>query len=121
MSSSDILSRLRRALASNDEQTSMDLRDQVLSAGATPLSHVAPRQSATIQGTLVSLTQSPVHGTHWLRAELSDGSGSLVLIWMGRRVVPGIKAGTTLQVTGRVARDQVGRLVMYNPRYELIG
>ncbi|HEV7166606.1 MAG TPA: hypothetical protein VGN49_01410 [Micrococcaceae bacterium] len=42
------------------------------------------------------------------------------LIWLGRRRVPGISAGTQLRFEGMVAvRD--GLPTIYNPRYEIIG
>jgi len=42
------------------------------------------------------------------------------LIWMGRRRVPGISAGTQLRFEGMVAvRD--GLPTIFNPRYEIIG
>ena len=44
----------------------------------------------------------------------------LRLVWIGRRRVPGIVAGTRLRVEGMVSlRD--GLPTMYNPRYEIIG
>ena len=97
----------------------MRLLNAALAAGATPLASVKPRQQATVRGELVSVTLMPVHDAHWLRAELSDGSGILNLVWMGRRTVPGIKAGATLTVKGRVTLEDDGRQVMYNPCYEL--
>lgn len=42
------------------------------------------------------------------------------LIWLGRRRVPGISAGTQLRFEGMVAvRD--GLPTIFNPRYEIIG
>ncbi len=44
----------------------------------------------------------------------------LRLVWIGRRRIPGIMAGTRLRVEGMVSlRD--GLPTMYNPRYEIIG
>ncbi len=48
------------------------------------------------------------------------GNHRLRLVWIGRRRMPGILAGTRLRVEGMVAlRD--GLPTMYNPRYEIIG
>ncbi|MFI5085308.1 MAG: hypothetical protein ACHP7K_05205 [Actinomycetales bacterium] len=42
------------------------------------------------------------------------------LVWLGRRRVPGIEAGTAVRFEGMVSmRD--GLPTMYNPRYEIIG
>ncbi|MFD1048108.1 hypothetical protein ACFQ1S_22485, partial [Kibdelosporangium lantanae] len=41
-----------------------------------------------------------------------------VLVWLGRRRIPGIEPGRTVKAKGRIAvRD--GRKVLYNPYYEL--
>src|SRR5690606_41512258 len=53
-----------------------------------------------------------------LEAELYDGSGTVTLVWLGRRRIGGVEPGTALTVRGRVAlRD--GEYVIYNPHYEL--
>ncbi len=44
----------------------------------------------------------------------------LRLVWIGRRRVPGIVAGTGLRVEGMVSLRE-GLPTMYNPRYEIIG
>ncbi|MHA7270512.1 single stranded DNA-binding domain-containing protein [Arthrobacter sp. HLT1-20] len=56
-----------------------------------------------------SRTADPAAGNHRLR-----------LVWIGRRRVPGIAAGTRLRVEGMVSLRQ-GLPTMYNPRYEIIG
>lgn len=63
------------------------------------------------------LTLRPRSGTHELEAEFTDGSGTLLLIWMGRGT-PGVTAGRELEVTGRVSWVD-GRRRMYNPYYQL--
>jgi len=48
-----------------------------------------------------------------------EGNGVLqMLVWLGRRRIPGIEPGRTIQARGRLAvRD--GRKVLHNPYYEL--
>ena len=50
----------------------------------------------------------------------SDAAPQLRLVWIGRRRVPGIVAGTRLRVEGMVSQRN-GLPTMYNPRYEIIG
>lgn len=80
-----------------------------------PLSScVAHRRAnpAGVIGTTRSRTASP-----WVfEAVLEDGSGSLVLVFLGRRAVPGLVPGARLQVEGMVG-ERRGELVMVNPRY----
>ncbi len=54
------------------------------------------------------------------RGAVDGKNHRLRLVWIGRRRVPGIVAGTRLRVEGMVSlRD--GLPTMYNPRYEIIG
>jgi len=55
-----------------------------------------------------------------VQAELFDGTDSILLVWIGRRRIPGIETGKTLLVRGRVG-ERDGRRVIYNPYYELRG
>jgi hypothetical protein len=54
-----------------------------------------------------------------LEAELYDGSGSVTLVWLGRRTLAGLAAGRQLRATGRLTTAE-GRRLIYNPRYELV-
>lgn len=78
------------------------------------------RQLASAQGTVQVLTLNPRSGTAWLEAELGDGTGTLQLIWMGRREITGIRPGVALRVHGRVTLH-AGRPAIFNPAYELLG
>ncbi len=81
-----ILRALRRIGASNAELESEQRQKVVEAAGANRIGDRArPRDGATLRGTITVLTMKPRSGTPWLEAEFSDGSGTLTLIWMGRR------------------------------------
>jgi hypothetical protein len=54
-----------------------------------------------------------------LEAELFDGSGSLILVWLGRREIAAISPGRSLEVRGRIGRHGGDRII-YNPRYTLL-
>jgi hypothetical protein len=77
------------------------------------------RRLACVCGTLRSVTLRPRAGVPALVAELYDGTGTLTVVWLGRRQVPGISAGRRLRVRGRVAQRD-GRPVVFNPAYELL-
>lgn len=53
------------------------------------------------------------------RCELSDGSGEINLIFLGRATVPGFHAGRYCVVEGMVG-SYGGMLAMWNPRYQLM-
>jgi hypothetical protein len=87
--------------------------------GGTPCGELSGRRRATVSGTLHSVTLRPHGGVPALEAQLSDGTGSLVLVWLGRREIVGVEPGAALRVEGFVACTE-GRKVLYNPRYELV-
>ena len=81
----------------------------------TAIASAVPRRRTTLRGDVVSVvsTERP-----WVRtdATISDGTGSLVLRFVGRSSVPGVEVGRSLVVDGTpglVGRD----LVMLNPVY----
>ena len=110
---------LRRMGASNAELESEERQKLVESAGATRIGELEDRQKTSLRGTIEVLTIKPRSGTPWLEAEFNDGSGTVTLIWMGRRSIPGISAGRELTVRGRVSCVD-GQRRLYNPIYELI-
>ena len=81
-----------------------------LAVGCSPL---------TVQGQVAILTVTPAAEHRWLEAELTDGTGALTLIWMGRHRIAGVTPGRSLRVTGLIS-ERGGRRVMFNPGYELL-
>lgn len=108
--------RLRRFLSSAEQLEAEDLAEQAKAAGAIPLSECQIRQKVTLRGTVASVTTSP---QSWLEADLNDGTGTVSLIWMGRRRIECIMPGRHLLVTGRLTEEE-GRLVIFNPEFEVL-
>lgn len=69
-------------------------------------------------GTLQTVTVCAGDGTATVVAELFDGTDIMTLVWLGRRSIPGIDAGRTLLVRGRVSEGS-GRRTIFNPWFEL--
>ena len=113
---------LRRAFerftSTDDELEAAELRQEADDEGACQIVRCATRERVTVSGTLRTVTLRPRAGVPALEAELYDGSGTLHVVWLGRRRIPGIDPGRALRATGRVAMD-AGRPVMFNPLYEL--
>ncbi|MVA75731.1 DNA-binding protein [Auraticoccus sp. F435] len=110
---------LARLVSSNEELESEQLQREVRQCGATPLAECADRSRVTASGTVTCITMQPRGTTRWLQVDLKDGSGTLTLVWMGRRSIPGIEPGVRLKVEGRITTVE-GQRVMFNPRYELL-
>ena len=89
--------------------------------GVTPIGDAEPRQEVTVAGEISSLRIVPRAGTPSLEATVNDGSGSLVVVWTGRRNIPGVAPGKRLVLSGRgTPQGNGGRLTVFNPRYELL-
>jgi hypothetical protein len=66
-----------------------------------------------------SLRVQPWSGIQTVECVLVDDTGGLSVVFLGRRAVPGITLGRTMEVEGMVGQHR-GYLAMINPRYELI-
>lgn len=114
--------RLRRAFrglaGDRDQRDAEELQDSVASYGAQSVSHCRDREVVSLFGTLRTVTYSPRGGVPALEGELYDGTGSVTLVWLGRRRIAGIRPGSELIVSGRIGIVD-GSRVMFNPRYEL--
>ncbi|WP_459971341.1 OB-fold nucleic acid binding domain-containing protein [Nocardioides pyridinolyticus] len=118
-------SRLRRTIsrwASPDDQHARDLRRTFAAedvAGVDRIGDAADRERVRLRGTLRTVTLRPRGGVPALEAELYDGTGSITVIWLGRRQISGVVPGRSLEIQGRIGRHD-GQRIMYNPRYELM-
>ncbi|AXE38930.1 OB-fold nucleic acid binding domain-containing protein [Acidipropionibacterium virtanenii] len=110
---------LQRVTATNEDLEDDELRQSSVDAGAVTIADSALRTRVNLQGRIEVLTLNPKGTNRWLEAELSDGTGTVHLIWMGRRRIPGLRAGRRLSVEGLISADD-GRRVIYNPRYQLL-
>ncbi len=110
---------LRKAVASQDEIEADEERVEALAAkGCQPVSQVGDRHRVRVSGVLRSVVLRPREGVPALQAELYDGSGTVDLVWLGRRQIAGVEPGRRLRAEGLVCAMD-GRRTMYNPRYEL--
>ena len=109
---------LRSALASRAELEADDERRETASHHCCAVADLESRSRGEVYGVLRSVTLRPKERVQALQAELYDGSGSMQLVWLGRRAISGIEPGRRGRFSGRVC-EQDGHKTMYNPRYEL--
>ena len=113
------LSRTLQKLTADDQTIDAEaLQSDVATSGCAPVSACRKGQVVTVTGRLRSVVYTPRETVPTLEAELFDGSGSVTLVWLGRRRIPGIEPGRSLTARGRFAAFD-GRRVIYNPWYEL--
>lgn len=113
--------RLRTSLsrwANAPAEEARELQRVTAKAGCVPISEAPDRELVIVQGTLKTVTLRPRGGVPALEAELYDGSGTITVLWLGRRRIAGIYPGRALQVEGRIGLHD-GVRIIYNPRYQL--
>jgi hypothetical protein len=87
--------------------------------GTIPIEAVRWRQRARVAGRVHTVRVQPGASLTSLECTISDGSGSLVLVFQGRRRVPGIEPGVKLLVEGMVG-ERGKRPAMINPVYQIV-
>jgi amino acid transporter len=83
------------------------------------ISSVEPRRRARVIGRVKSVRVQPGSSLTSVECSIADGSGQLVLLFQGRRSIPGIEPGTYLLAEGMVGRRS-GRPAMINPMYLIL-
>ncbi|WP_035856862.1 OB-fold nucleic acid binding domain-containing protein [Cryptosporangium arvum] len=108
----------RRFTASDRELDAEALEEASVRSGAQKACDCPRGRVATVAGRLTSVRYTPRTNQPTLEAELFDGTGSVTLVFLGRRRIAGIEPGRSLSAEGRLAlRD--GRKVIFNPFYTL--
>ncbi len=87
--------------------------------GATPIASAHWRQRVTLVGRVRSVRLAPQHDAPTLELILVDGSGSISVIFLGRRAIAGIGVGTRMAVEGTVGVHK-NRLAIMNPSDTLL-
>jgi len=106
----------KRIWSSEEDLVDEESADESGPVGAQAISSVKARERVGLFGEIQSVSASTPGAALSFQADLSDGTGHITLVWMGRDRVPGISPGVIMRVYGRTA--QLGKeLVMYNPRY----
>lgn len=113
------LSRLvRRLTASEQQRDAEQLRHAATRSGHALVSGCCRGDLVTLSGRLRTVVYTPRTNLPTLEAELFDGTGTVTLVWLGRRRIAGIEPGRELTARGRVA-VRYEQPVIYNPHYSL--
>jgi hypothetical protein len=87
--------------------------------GTVPIGSVRWRDRVAISGTVRSIRTQPKGGMPTLECVVGDATGSISIVFLGRRHVGGIATGTRIVARG-MAGSHFGRLAILNPEYELL-
>lgn len=108
----------RRLVESAGSLDAAELAKGADEAKAQPCGGLRRGEQTEIQGRLRHVVYTPRESLPTVEAELFDGTGSIELVWLGRRRIKGIEPGRMVRVQGRVGEHD-GHAAIYNPRYEL--
>jgi hypothetical protein len=86
---------------------------------STTIGAAVPRRRGKFRGAVVSVVSTETPWVH-TDAVLDDGTGRLVLRFVGRSSVPGVEIGRHLVVEGTPG-VVAGKMVMLNPLYSFDG
>jgi len=115
----DPFRRFFRRMAESDEQRYAE-EIQAWAAnvpGCVRIAEAPPRSRVKLAGVVRRITVRPLEGHESLEAILSDGTGEVTVVWMGRRAIRGLSLGTRLVVDGLLAEQRSGKR-MVNPSFE---
>ena len=111
-----------RAAAREDAQVDRLLAAPATAApradGSIPIAAVRHRERVFVEGKVRRMRVQPWAGVSTLECTLTDETGALTIVFLGRRHIPGIETGARLAVSG-VVGEHNGNLAILNPVYEL--
>jgi amino acid transporter len=105
-----------RAKRGDDTTTSTALGVLDLPDDRTPVAQLRHRQQARIAGRIHTVRVQPHGGIASLECTLVDDTGTIALVFLGRRSIPAMNVGARVLVEGTVGEDH-GRLAILNPVY----
>ena len=112
----DLTKRLRATVEELDDER---LQERFAGLGLTPMSDLVARVPARVGGEVMRTRIAPRSGIHAFEITISDGTGSAVAVFTGRRHVAGLEHHRAVVIEG-VAHAERGRLVMLNPAYTIL-
>ena len=111
---------VRRMTSSVEQIDDARLQNRFAVLGLTPLADAQARAVVRVGGEVKRLHIVPRAGNPSLEILIDDGTGSISVVFTGRRSLGGVHPGRNVVVEG-VAHLECGRLVLLNPAYTLIG
>lgn len=87
--------------------------------GAVPIQNTVWRRHARVVGRIKSVRIQPAGGISSLECVLVDSTGQMLLIFQGRRTLPGVEPGAIIVAEGIVG-DRYKRKAMINPSYTIL-
>jgi len=90
----------------------------VLPPGTLPIDRARYRERVTIAGRVRAVRVQPRAGVATFQCTVDDGTGEMLVVFLGRRHVGGWEPGAYVSATGMVG-EHSGRAEILNPEYQL--
>lgn len=87
--------------------------------GTEQIGSIGARRFVRVAGEVSRIRTKPARGIPSLCVQVSDGTGTVVALWTGRRAIGGVVLGRSILLEG-VASDSPDGLTFMNPSYELL-
>lgn len=109
----------RRKDEQPDEPVVIDPTGELPAITSTAMADAVARRRVCVVGSVTRMRTVPSHGLPSLSVTLSDGTGSVVAVWSGRRSIGGVALGQRIALDG-VAVQRGNLLEFTNPAYQLL-
>lgn len=114
-----LIENIKGLLPSREDLEARDEKAAASQRGTVPVNTLQERKRVSLYGVLRSVTYPPAQGNGSFVATLFDGTGSIDIVWLGRKEVPGVVPGAHMHVQGVVVRHR-GTLCVMNPSYQIV-
>ena len=88
--------------------------------GVCPLGQVECRKRCKVAGVVQNIRIDPRPGRDSIEATIIDGTGELIVKWLGRHDLSGIRLGVGLIVEATIGQTPDGEMQVLNPEYDLV-
>jgi hypothetical protein len=108
-----------RTVVTSATQPRDEARKPMLDTAAVrPIGDVRWRDRVRLRGVVKSMRVAPQRDVPTLECVVDDGTGTVLIVFLGRREVAGLNVGSKVEVVGTVGVHQ-NRLAILNPTYQL--
>lgn len=110
---------LEKFTASAEDRDREAMMAAVAALAVTPMADLVLRTPQQIAGEIESVRVVPRAAADAIEATVTDGTGRITAVFLGRRRIPGISPGRRVMLDG-VPTRQGSRVLLYNPSYRLL-
>lgn len=88
--------------------------------GVCPIGQVECRKRCKVAGVVQNIRIDPREGRDSIEATIIDGTGELIVKWLGRHHLSGVRLGVGLVVEATIGQLPTGEMMVLNPEYDLV-